>query len=43
MKESGEEKIEVELYCQKIRQKIESDQEWAKKAAVILLEMLHRG
>ena len=37
---SNGEKAEVERYCQKIRQKIESGPEWAKKAAAILVGML---
>ena len=33
-------KAKLELYRQKICQKIESDPVWAQKAAVILIEML---
>ena len=34
------EKAEIELYLQKIRQKIESGPEWSKKAAMILSKMV---
>ena len=36
----ADEKAGVELYRQKIHQKIDSDPEWAKKAARILIKML---